>query len=135
MVQSPRVCGPVGLDWSLRLWWHPGPMGQVKVVAPAMTSPRTPTSGFWLAVALVAVLVGYPLSFGPACWWISRREHLAAGNTLAELIGLVYVPCGRLAVSGPSIIADPLCWYVSAGIPDRGFIVPVGWRKWGVSGL
>jgi hypothetical protein len=33
-----------------------------------MTSPRKPTAGFWSTVALVAVLVGYPLSFGPE-WW------------------------------------------------------------------
>ena len=25
------------------------------------------TAGFWITVALVAALVGYPLSFGPAC--------------------------------------------------------------------
>jgi hypothetical protein len=29
---------------------------------------KKPTAGFWITVALVAVLVGYPLSFGPA-WW------------------------------------------------------------------
>ena len=33
-----------------------------------MTSPRKPTAGFWITVGLVAVLVGYPVSFGPACW-------------------------------------------------------------------
>ena len=34
-----------------------------------MTSDRKkPTAGFWITVALVAVLVGYPLSFGPAGW-------------------------------------------------------------------
>ena len=27
-----------------------------------------PSAAFWITVALVAVLVGYPLSFGPACW-------------------------------------------------------------------
>lgn len=37
-----------------------------------MTSPRKPAAGFWITVALVAVLVGYPLSFGPACWITSR---------------------------------------------------------------
>ena len=26
-----------------------------------MTSPQKPTAGFWITVALVAVLVGYPL--------------------------------------------------------------------------
>jgi hypothetical protein len=29
---------------------------------------RKPTAGFWITVAFVALLVGYPLSFGPA-WW------------------------------------------------------------------
>ena len=38
----------------------------------AMTSRKKPVTGFWIAVALVAVLVGYPLSFGPACWIFSR---------------------------------------------------------------
>ncbi len=28
---------------------------------------KKPTAGFWISVALVAVLVGYPLSCGPAC--------------------------------------------------------------------
>ena len=29
-----------------------------------MTTSRKPTAGFWITVALVAVLVGYPLSWG-----------------------------------------------------------------------
>jgi hypothetical protein len=34
-----------------------------------MTSPRKkPTAGFWITVALVAVLVGYPLNTQPAFW-------------------------------------------------------------------
>ncbi len=32
------------------------------------TDHKHPTAAFWLTVALVVVLVGYPLSFGPACW-------------------------------------------------------------------
>jgi hypothetical protein len=27
-----------------------------------MSSPRKPSAGFWITVALIAVLVGYPLS-------------------------------------------------------------------------
>src|SRR5260221_15866 len=34
----------------------------------AMTSPRKPTAGFWITVALVGLSVGHPLSIGPACW-------------------------------------------------------------------
>ena len=38
-----------------------------------MTPDRKhPTPAFWITVALVAVLVGYPLSFGPACWLADR---------------------------------------------------------------
>jgi hypothetical protein len=38
-----------------------------------MTDRKKPTAGFWITVALVAALVGYPLSFGPACWLGSRE--------------------------------------------------------------
>ncbi len=31
-----------------------------------MTDSKKPTAGFWITVALVAALVGYPLSFGLA---------------------------------------------------------------------
>jgi hypothetical protein len=33
---------------------------------------KQPSAGFWITVALVAVLVGYPLSVGPAFWIKSR---------------------------------------------------------------
>jgi len=29
---------------------------------------KKPTAGFWITVALATMLVGYPLSFGPAGW-------------------------------------------------------------------
>jgi hypothetical protein len=48
-------------------------------------------------VALVAVLVGYPLSFGPACWISSRAN---AGET------------------GVSIVYRPVAW----GMPRIEFV-------------
>lgn len=39
-----------------------------------MTDRKKPTAGFWLTVALVAVLV-YMASFGPACWIESRAFY------------------------------------------------------------
>jgi hypothetical protein len=33
---------------------------------------RKPTARFWITAALAAVLVGYPLSLGPACWLVGR---------------------------------------------------------------
>ena len=42
--------------------------------------------GFWVTVALVATLVGYPLSFGPAS--VSRRCHchvsMSSGTSFAN---------------------------------------------------
>jgi hypothetical protein len=32
-----------------------------------MTNRKQPGVAFWATVVVVAVLVGYPLSFGPAC--------------------------------------------------------------------
>lgn len=39
-----------------------------------MPIPRKPTAGFWIVVVMIVLLVGYPLSFGPACWigWRSQ---------------------------------------------------------------
>jgi len=41
-----------------------------------MTSSRKPTAGFWITVALLAVLVGYPLSWGPA-WWLVATVRIS----------------------------------------------------------
>ena len=51
-----------------------------------MTDHKHPTAGFWIIVALVAVLVGYPLSFGPACWITSRT------NVGVSAVPIVYRP-------------------------------------------
>jgi hypothetical protein len=36
---------------------------------------RKPSAGFWITVTLVAVLVGYPLSFGPAVRLYAKLEN------------------------------------------------------------
>jgi hypothetical protein len=40
-----------------------------------MTDRKHPSATFWITVALVALLVAYPLSFGPACWLTSRIDY------------------------------------------------------------
>jgi hypothetical protein len=53
--------------------------------------PRNkPGVAFWTAVGLVVMLVGYPLSFGPACWissWTGRG---------AEFVTAIYGPLVKL---------------------------------------
>jgi len=74
-----------------------------------MTSPRKPSAAFWITVALLAVLVGYPLSFGPACWgasWTNRGgEHLPT----------VYQPILSAWDSGPYFLAEALDAYTRLG--------------------
>jgi hypothetical protein len=70
-----------------------------------MTSPRKPTAGFWITVALVAVLVAYPLSFGPACWATSRT------NCSVDILETFYQPILREAFSETEWIAICVRWY------------------------
>jgi hypothetical protein len=64
-----------------------------------MTNRKHPYPGFWITVALLAVLVGYPVSFGPACWMC---EH---GFVTARTAWLIYRPFTWFRVSGPSPIS------------------------------
>ena len=79
-----------------------------------MISSRKPTAGFWITVALVAVLVGYPLSFGPACWWLSSPTPVTFNPHRAMI---VYWPLGAAARwNGP--IGSALQWWMRFGTPD-----------------
>jgi len=61
---------------------------------------KKPTAGFWITVALVAVLVGYPPSFGPACWMTDR------GLIPRTVAGTVYDP---LAFFLAHYCSDKIC--------------------------
>ena len=55
-----------------------------------MTSHKHPSAAFWITAALVVVLAGYPLSFGPACWLTS---HTGIGT---PFVPTVYRPLIRI---------------------------------------
>ena len=83
-----------------------------------MTARKHPTAAFWLTVALVAVLVGYPLSFGPACWWLSTPVTLPFFSMRARQTPAIYSPMGRLARrAGPGRIQTVINWYATAWVP------------------
>ncbi len=75
-----------------------------------MTSDcKKPTTGFWIAVALVAVLVLYVLGFGPvAAHW---RSGIKSGLT-TRLIR-VYAPMFWVLQKSPEPFRSALRWYVS----------------------
>jgi hypothetical protein len=95
-----------------------------------MTSPRKPTAGFWITVALVAVLVGYPLSFGPACWMSSRLK----ADTLN--LSAIYRPItSGLNINYSGKLDSAIRWYAKVGAVDQfwgwwDFIDDDGTQQW-----
>ena len=87
---------------------------------------RHPSAAFWITVALIAVLVGYPLSFGPACWIASRS------GTAVSVVNSAYQPILRLAFGGPSLIQRGTLGYAQL-LADVGWTVGYvsGRYKWG----
>jgi len=72
-----------------------------------MTSTHKPTSALWITLALVVMLVVYPLSFGPACWLMVN--HLPP---VAVTILLVpYMPLMLVAETNEPM-HELLQWYV-----------------------
>src|SRR5947207_2224984 len=99
-----------------------------------MTGRKKPGVVFWASVVVTALML-YPLSFGPACWWLSNPPVLAAGQTLDYPIDndsegpfgcmfdsgvevpRIYWPIGWLALCGPKSIGNAFSWYAHAGKP------------------
>ncbi len=74
-----------------------------------MTDRKKPTAGFWITLALVAVLVGYPLSFGVTRWLVVHHvipKWLASGPLSA-----IYYPIPWLYRNGPEWLHDAIGWY------------------------
>jgi len=66
----------------------------------------------WTAVGMVVtILVGYPLSFGPACWISSRMQP--SGN----VVSAIYWPFFLSMWQGPDITQEALQKYVHFGMP------------------
>jgi hypothetical protein len=55
-------------------------------------------TSYWVAVALLTVLVGYPLSFGPACWTLTL---LGDPDWAVDAYRLIYAPILWTYDNGP----------------------------------
>ena len=77
-----------------------------------MTSDsKKPGVAFW-ATVVVVLLVGYPLSLGPACW-ITSRAKVGGG-----WVNIPYRPIIRLWEVGPEPVGDFVLWYSGIGATD-----------------
>jgi hypothetical protein len=70
---------------------------------------KKPGVAFWTTLALAAVLVGYPLSFGPACWISSRINDVQS-----DTVSIAYRPI-TWGMSQSDRIANALIWYAQLG--------------------
>jgi hypothetical protein len=82
-----------------------------------MTSDRKhPSATFWLTVALFAVLVGYPLSFGPAGWIYDR---CGKPPWMFEAGQAVYAPLWWTWQNGPEWLQRGIYLYGIGWWPTR----------------
>src|SRR5580658_7936738 len=72
--------------------------------------------------ALLAALVLYPLSVGPA-FWISDRIPGANPNGFSPTLWLIYAPVFRISEQSTPLY-KALCWYVGGGLVPRPTSVP-----------
>ena len=71
---------------------------------------KRPSAALWATVALVIVLVGYPLSWGPACWLTGYGER--RGITWTEDAYLtIYAPLLWIDERSPKWVRDATYWY------------------------
>jgi hypothetical protein len=74
-----------------------------------MTSSRNPSAGIWITVALVAVLVGYPLSSGPTRWILAKLHDQPIW--LCKTYVAVYAPLYQALGRGPVWLRDSAIKY------------------------
>jgi hypothetical protein len=75
-----------------------------------MTSPKKPGVAFWTTVVVVAALVAYPLSFGPACWLGDR---------------------GVVPESIPRFVYRPQAAFLVRCCPNRVVMEMAAYGRWG----
>jgi len=84
-----------------------------------MIDPKQSASVFWITVALLAALVVFPLSMGPACWISSRM------NSGMAAVELIYQPLMRACWHGAT--PSGILWkYVVWGSVEWWFFIPDG---------
>src|SRR5258708_5452317 len=73
-----------------------------------MTDRKKPGVAFWASVVVAVVLLGYPLSFGPACWVAAPIAPLRSS------LEFVYHPLALVWGHGPEPMKRIFRWYPNA---------------------
>ena len=75
---------------------------------------KRPSAAFWATFAVVAVLVGYPLSIGPACWLENRliAHDIIAGEMVYGATADIFAPVLWARDRGPRPLKAAYWWYL-----------------------
>ncbi|MDB5336942.1 MAG: hypothetical protein JWN70_2561 [Planctomycetaceae bacterium] len=80
-------------------------------------TPRR-TSGAWIPIALLAMLLLYPLSFGPACW-VATRMSSVNGDRFNQ----IYFPIIWTYNNSPDAVQQVIWTYASLGEGDLQMMI------------
>lgn len=69
----------------------------------------------WAAILLIGVLL-YVLSFGPACWMVTRAA-MPDGSWPHRTFYFVYGPVANAVLWTPESLEGAINWYLGAGSP------------------
>ena len=78
------------------------------------TDRKKPGVAFWASVVMTIALL-YPISFGPACWWLSKEDHGPAPIVDFRRVPSAYWPIGYAALHGPKFLGTAINWYATLG--------------------
>jgi hypothetical protein len=84
-------------------------------------------AAFWATVAMVVLLVAYPLSFGPACWIVSRRPGAVNFRWLPDS----YWPIGWCAKRSDPV-RNAIWRFGQLGMKDDSDILVPNGSSWGM---
>src|SRR5258708_35393274 len=82
-----------------------------------MTPRKKPGVAFWTTVVMVVLLVGYPLSFGPACWIATRLDDFEWNRQLVFMTRIYYPLWSALRLC-PNRVRSVTRRYIDLGLPD-----------------
>lgn len=73
----------------------------------------------WIAVAVIATVLSYPLSFWPACWFALRLDIERSGDELIFFTRL-YDPVLDAIAESPRPVRHFIFWTLELGAPRDG---------------
>lgn len=87
-----------------------------------MPDRKKPSAGFWITVAFAAMLVGYPLSFGPACRMLWSMQWNGRFDQVNDGMAFVYRPILLSLAATPRPVRLAVQRFYAKFLPEFGMV-------------